>query len=444
MPTALENLPISRIARETGLIKRLPRKLNAQVMLRSLLLVAKLGEPSLSAMATIASLFGGEVVSKQALWKKINEGCVQFLEKILAGAMSRAVRAHVPQKAGVFAAFGRVLLQDSTTMALPDKLSAHFPGSRNQTGKRSAVLRIQTVFDVLNDCYCDVSLSAFSRNDQAAAGDILKQVRPGDLVIRDLGYFVVGALASIAAAGGYFLSRLKNGVTVLNPGTGDTIELLPLLRRYGTVDIDILLSAGERLPSRLVAVPVPEEVAEQRRRDLLKNRDRRLKPDKTRLALLGWEIFVTNVPSTVWNAQQAAQVYGFRWRIEMLFKLWKSCLRLTDLAATPSAAQVRCLVLARIIQVVAFHQHVWVAARGVLEPKQAGRLSILKLGKICTGVLGMLIELALAGGTDPELVLRTIARHGVYETRKRKGYTEVLELYTTGMSAPPAETQLLS
>jgi hypothetical protein len=55
------------------------------------------------------------------------------------------------------------------------------------------------------------SLSGFTRNDQAAAADILTVTRPGDLILRDLGYFALPVLAAIEAKGAFFLFPLQTG-----------------------------------------------------------------------------------------------------------------------------------------------------------------------------------------------------------------------------------------
>ena len=42
------------------------------------------------------------------------------------------------------------------------------------------------------------------------------------------------------------------------------------------------------------------------------------------LALLAWNVFISNVPATMLSAQQVAQLYPVRWQVELVFKLWKS------------------------------------------------------------------------------------------------------------------------
>ena len=90
---------------------------------------------------------------------------------------------------GLFRPFRRVLLHDSTVEALPDHLANLFPGGSNQRQKRRASLKIQFVADLLQGTPVPSSLSGFTRNDQAAAPDILAVARGGDRIIRDRGLF---------------------------------------------------------------------------------------------------------------------------------------------------------------------------------------------------------------------------------------------------------------
>src|SRR5882724_3796983 len=88
---------------------------------------------------------------------------------------------------------------------------------------------------------------------------------------------------------------------------------------------------AERVAVRLVAHPVPEAVANERRRRARANRDQRCIPSKEKLYLLGWNIFVTNVTSRVWPLRAIQPIYRVRWRIEIIFKAWKSHLGLRQL-----------------------------------------------------------------------------------------------------------------
>ena len=100
-------------------------------------------------------------------------------------------------------------------------------------------------------------------------------VKPGDLIIRDLGYFVLSVLNAIALKGAFFITRLKHGVSIFELDGKTPFNLLKQLRKYGLLDIDVIVGAKEKLFVRLVAIPVPDDVAAERRRKAKNNRDRR-------------------------------------------------------------------------------------------------------------------------------------------------------------------------
>lgn len=89
--------------------------------------------------------------------------------------------------------------------------------------------------------------------------------------------------------------------------------------------MDVLLGVDHRLPTRLLTLPLPQEVADRRRQRAKDNAQRKGRtPSAAYLASLDWLIFVTNVPSTMLSIEQVALLYRVRWQIELVFKLWKS------------------------------------------------------------------------------------------------------------------------
>ena len=110
---------------------------------------------------------------------------------------------------GVLRAFNRVLIQDSTLVKLSPQLAKAFPGTSNQSGAKNGQLKIQAVYELVSQRFVAFGLSGFNRNDQAASGDVVGLARPGDLILRDLGYFVLSSFNRIARAGAFFLSRYR-------------------------------------------------------------------------------------------------------------------------------------------------------------------------------------------------------------------------------------------
>ncbi len=95
-----------------------------------------------------------------------------------------------PAKQSLFAGFGKAVLQDSTTIRLPDVLSSIFKGNTTN-GQQKSQARIQTVINVKTMRFLHFALSGFAQNDQSASGQILDYVGRGHLTIRDLGYFAI-------------------------------------------------------------------------------------------------------------------------------------------------------------------------------------------------------------------------------------------------------------
>ena len=190
------------------------------------------------------------------------------------------------------------------------------------------------------------------------------------------------------------------------------LSLLGILRRDGRFDQNVLLSAEHKVPVRLVALPVPEQVANQRRRKAKTNRDKRCNPSKAHLELLGWNIFVTSVDSLTWGAETVQKVYGVRWRIEIIFKSWKSYFNLTR-TPTGSAIQLEVLIWAKLLAICLFQK-----LFGCLELHIAQPVSLLKTAQFFTWQLIW----SLTGSIIVELSAESIHKHLRLEKRKKIDY----------------------
>ncbi len=370
--------------------------------------------------AVLVGVLGQLCLSKQALWERITPRAVAFLQALLGHLLHRRLARALPAFPAALATFLRVLIQDSTTVKLWPGLAAAFPGARNQLGGDCGHLKIQSLYDLRAQRFVSFSLSGFNRNDQAAAPDVLALVRPGDLVLRDLGYFVLDTFQQIAQAGAFFLSRLRLDSTLRDARTGQPLDLLGTLQRQGSLDRQVRLGAAQ-LPVRVVAVKLPEALAAERRRKAKQSRDRRSPPTARHLALLGWAIFITNVPREIWSAQTVAQIYGLRWRIETIFKAWKSHFRLTE-GPRGSVAQLEALIYARLIFVTLFAQTcAGAAAYSGTAPPQ----SLLQWAGLI-GDFFLVLALAAWGLSFQESFLRQLYYHGRYERRRRKHFVETL------------------
>jgi DDE family transposase len=275
-----------------------------------------------------------------------------FLAKVAASLLHQL--SLPTQNQGYFKSFRRVLLHDSTVEPLPKQLASAFAGPANHRPRRYAALKLQFVCDLLHSQVLHLSLSGFTRNDQSASPDILSLLQPGDLIIRDLGYFVLKVFEQISLRGAFFLSRYRHDVLIFDTQSGQPLDWAKLLRPGQVLDRQVLLGE-QRVPVRLVAQPVSQTLANQRRRLAKSNRDRRLNPGKRKLYLLGWNIFITNVTSTIWPAKALAPIYRLRWRIEIIFKAWKSHLGLRQLNCR-TADLLRLSVMTKLLFCIAVYR----------------------------------------------------------------------------------------
>jgi hypothetical protein len=414
----LAALSLWSLARHCGLVRRRPRKIQPLAFLQTSCLLALQPNVSLSGWAGLWSVFHGQTLSKQAVAKRCSAAAVSFLQSVLQALLAKLGSPTLPAPKAL-AHFPRVLIQDSTCLPLPQKLAAQFPGSYSHSHGRSATLKIQALYEVLSQSCLELAVGSFSQNDQQASPSILSFARQGDLVLRDLGYAVLNVFEQLAQKGVYFLSRWQPTTALLDPRTGQNLDLLARLRAQGQWDGTVWLGKDKRLPVRLVAVPVSEAVAAERRRKLRANRDRRLHPSAERFALLGWDIFITNVPASLWPPATVPAVYGLRWRIEILFKAWKSHFRL-EAQTGGSAAQVQVLVYGRLIWISLFHVSFLKACASTAT------LSVIKLADWSQNFL--LPCLLAAHGPPPAANLITlIAYYCRYQRRrKRKNFHQKL------------------
>jgi hypothetical protein len=416
----LQSLDVEALARTSGFLRRCPRKLPIVDLLIALVGLAAESFLSLERVVSVIALTAHISYSKQALHKRLRPQVEQFLAKATTTLFGQLPETRSNLN-GLFKKFGRVLLHDSTVEVLPEHLAKAFPGSRNQR-KGFAALKLQFICDLLSSQVLHLSLSGFTRNDQAAAPDILEVVRPGDLVIRDLGYFIVRAFQWIGEAGAFFISRFRVDVSLWDARTGQPLNLAAELRKHGHFDRQVLVGS-QKLPARLVALPVPEAVANERRRKAKQNRDQRHSPSAQRLFLMGWTLLLTNVPKTVLPAKLLAPLYRLRWRIEMIFKAWKSHLRLRDFHCF-SANVLRLSVMTKLLFCALVYR-----CCHCLEMLCGGthrHLSLQRLARIMA-TCAFWIESLLLAVTPEQLLEYSLAQHAFYEQRKdRTNFCELV------------------
>jgi hypothetical protein len=417
----LDAIDADAIARTSGFLERSPRKIPMPKFLKGLLAVAPEAYLTLEHIANVIGLAAHTSYTKQSLSERLSAPIEPFLAQVITALFGQL--AHSLPTSQALEPFNRVLVQDSTSQTLPKHLAKLFPGAGNQHGQDYATLKIQWISDLKNSAVEHVSLSGFTRNDQAAAPDILEVARPGDLVLRDLGYFTTTVLAQLVDRHIFFLSRYRHGVNPHDPKTGKPLNLKALLKHSGSLDQDVLLGP-EPVAVRLVALPVPEEVANLRRHKakISAQQRHRSPPGAEHLFLMGWNLYLTNVPAAIWPPKTLAVVYRLRWRIEIVFKTWKSHLGLRQLnCRTPVLLQLSVLTKLLFCAIVC-------QVSDLLEINCAPgqHISLLRLGHIL-GQCACWFSATVLGISVAQWLRFCLARHAFYERRRdRTNYYQLL------------------
>jgi hypothetical protein len=427
LPARLAQLPAEALARAAGFLQRTPRKIPIPALLAALVALGAETVLSLERLAAVIGLAAHVSYSKQAFHERLSPQIEGFLTSVATALFQHTVVPGDPQ--GWLRSFRRVLLQDSTCQPVPAPLAKAFPGSRNQRRLKRGLLKLQFITDLVGGAVLHWSLSGFTRNDQAAAGDILKFVRRGDLLLRDLGYFSLKVFAQLSEVGAFFLSRYKHGVHLYDPKTGRPLDLARLLKDCPRWD-GWVLAGEDQVPLRLVAEPVSAEVANVRRHQARQNRDQRLHPSAERLFLLGWNLFLTNVPADVWPPKALFWVYRLRWRIEIVFKAWKSHLRFVELNKR-NERMVRLSVLTKLLYCMVVTHFADTLESLCGQPQQVSLLRVARMLGQCAG----LFAAAVLRLTPAEWLAHQARAHIFYERRSdRKNFYELVKFVDAGLT----------
>lgn len=325
----LDKLQVNKLACQTKFSMRRARKIDASSLVTSFFLMMLQSQFSFRLWASNICILTGSKVSFQAVTKKLDYRKVFFFQSLFRRALQFMMREKLDHEVHeVLKPFHKVLVEDSTCFNLSKKLIEFFPGPRMPQGK-VAMGRLQLRIELKSNSYQAISFKSFCRNDQSFSANILKVLKKGELVIRDLGYWSVEVFRKINARGAFFLSRLHLGVMVISPDTQEIIDLVSLLKskeRQGLsqVEMSVLLTNKHKVPVRLVAIKLSHKQAQKRLKMSASSRHRsnRISPEK--LYLRTWNLYVTNVSYEIWPTHSVFQVYSLRWHIEMIFKCWKS------------------------------------------------------------------------------------------------------------------------
>jgi len=320
----------------------------------------------------------GRHVSKQAIFERMTPAWVATLKALVTDVIK--TQAALQKKNKLFEVFGQVLLQDSTCVKLPSVLFDKYKGNTSG-GKKNAVAKLNIIVNLVNGFCPHMSWSGFTVTEQRLSPDIMTIAKAKDLVIRDLGYFVLSVLHQMNDACIYFLSRWRNGVILYEAKSGRKINLTQLLKGKSHIDMEVLCGRTEKVKVRLVAIKLPEVQANEKRRKAKADRHRNANHNKEYYHLLGYCIFITNVKDDIWDYRQVAEAYRVRWQVEILFKSWKSgfCIEKLIPQARSNTERIEGILYLLLLYITWYQELVYDKVRRYALEKQKEGLSMIRV-----------------------------------------------------------------
>lgn len=391
------------LAKETGCIERVRKFTGADLVQTLVFGWQQHPEASLETLASMAQVRAVSVTDT-AVHKRFTAECAQFLHAVLEEMSSVVVQAahEVPIK--LVRRFTAVILEDSSSISLPDELAEVWQGCGGNQAHTAAAVKLQVRWELKRGQVQGPKLTDGRTSDHASPFNE-QAVEAGSLSIKDLGYFSLRQMAQWRQAGGYTLSRVRAGTVLLTPeGLRLRLDAGVLPQRVGQLKhLHVLVGASERLPMRLLLLRVPKAVAARRREDLVVDAQRRGQPiSQETWRLADWTILITDVPAKRLRFEEALILLRERWQMELLYKLWKQHGQV-DEWRTSNPWRVLCELYAKLIG--ALLQHWLIVLFAWHDPQR----SLVKLAQVVRDTGWTLME-ALAGHRSLRSALRLIGR----------------------------------
>ena len=361
----------------------------------------------------------GAPISAQGVEQRFVRQAAELAKEVLKETVRRAVQAAGPVPIELLKRFNGVYLIDCSKVALPNALAEIWPGTGKDGEAGQAQLKQETMLELGQGGLAGLNLLPGRTHDSRGllANKALEQ---GSLRIQDLGYWNLARMSEQDSRDEYWLSRHKQGtyVQTLNGEKFDVPGWLRSLEKQGIEQAEhpVILGLQGLLEARLIAQRMPQEVAARRRAALKKRKQKEGKqPTKAELVLFGWTLLDTNAPPELLCADEALILYAVRWQIELLFKLWKSHLKLGQSRSKKPWRRL-CEIYCKLIGAIVQH---WLIIAGAWDNP---RRSWVKAAQVVKEYAKM-ISMALAGHGSLEKTLRLTTeamRVGCNQNSRRK------------------------
>lgn len=166
-------------------------------------------------------------LSREALHQRFTAPAAAFLRLCLHKVLQHKLQS-VPVHTTLLQPFARVLLVDSSSWDVSEKLRAVLPGSGGNAS--TANCKLQTAYDYKQGELTFLADTAGTVPDNRYTDHLPALANKTDLLLFDQGYFKLATLNALMAKGAFFLTRLFLDTTVHDGQTSRQLDLGQVLR----------------------------------------------------------------------------------------------------------------------------------------------------------------------------------------------------------------------
>lgn len=292
-------------------------------------------------------------LTKQSLQDRFNHGAVKFMKSVLSHLLNKQLSTD--RHNDHLSRFNRVRIKDSTRFALPEQYAPTYQGYGGATPNSKSMITIQHEYDLITGKTMDFRLTNGLCNDQMDSRDHTHEIMENDLFIRDLGYCTIGYLKKVVDNKAFFLNRLSPQTVVYRVDRpSEVIDLTTCFKKMKKHNLpyltyDVLVGSKVKIPCRLIVSAVDDSTYGKRLRKTTKMANSKgYNVSEEYKAKARLNVFITNVPEEWIPAEKVKSVYGLRWQIELIFKVWKSQAKINSLKEM-KIHRFECQLLGKII-----------------------------------------------------------------------------------------------
>ncbi|MFC4994406.1 IS4 family transposase [Rubritalea tangerina] len=410
----LNLLDLDTIAKQTSLIQRKTQGFSALSIIIALIKCLQKGDASFQHIALEMSKINTSSICRGAVFKRVNGLLMHYLQAVISKILT--LNYSIEENSSSAQKFQRILIEDSTFVPMGAINAANFPGHGNSNGV-TAGFKLDLAFDALNNHILHQQFSPARESDKKLGKQLIENIQPNDLVLRDMGYFSIESFSNIEAQSAFWISRLPSSINVLLEN-GKSLESKLRLRKNDYIDEVVTLGLDGSFKARLVGVRADDQTAETRRRS---RRETAQKfgntPRNQSLIRDGWHLILTNLDTSV-SSKELFDFYATRWRVETKFKAWKQALNLKPtLKRYSNYHHLACIALAGLI-----HQLITTHIFSMIQSVSRRTLSYEKLSEVISSYFS---SLTLSTLSDPITMEERYIR---MDRRSRKSLMDKLQL----------------